>query len=56
MAIGAMQALQTHGVHVPEDVIVAGFDDIEETRAITPSLRPFEPHGAYWAVKALTWF
>ena len=38
MAIGAMQALQAHGVRIPEDVIVAGFDDIEETRAITPSL------------------
>ena len=38
MAIGAMQALQSNGVRVPEDVIVAGFDDIEETRAITPSL------------------
>ncbi len=38
MAIGAMQALQAHGVHIPEDVIVAGFDDIEETRAVAPSL------------------
>ena len=38
MAIGAMQALQSYGVRIPEDVIVAGFDDIEETRAITPSL------------------
>ena len=38
MAIGAMQALQAHGVRIPDDVVVAGFDDIEETRAITPSL------------------
>jgi signal transduction histidine kinase/DNA-binding LacI/PurR family transcriptional regulator/AraC-like DNA-binding protein len=38
MAIGAMQALQAHGMRVPDDVIVAGFDDIEETRAIAPSL------------------
>jgi signal transduction histidine kinase/DNA-binding LacI/PurR family transcriptional regulator/AraC-like DNA-binding protein len=38
MAIGAMQALQAHGVRIPEDVIVMGFDDIEETRAIIPSL------------------
>jgi phosphoserine phosphatase RsbU/P len=38
MAIGAMQALQAHGMRIPEDVIVAGFDDIEETCAITPSL------------------
>jgi signal transduction histidine kinase/AraC-like DNA-binding protein len=38
MAIGAMQALQAHGVLIPEDIIVVGFDDIEETRAISPSL------------------
>jgi signal transduction histidine kinase/DNA-binding LacI/PurR family transcriptional regulator/AraC-like DNA-binding protein len=38
MAIGAMQALQAQGVRIPEDVIVAGFDDIEETRAIAPTL------------------
>jgi len=35
---GALQALQARGVKVPEDVVVAGFDDIEETRAIVPSL------------------
>jgi signal transduction histidine kinase/DNA-binding LacI/PurR family transcriptional regulator/AraC-like DNA-binding protein len=38
MAIGAMQALQEQGIRIPDDVVVAGFDDIEETRAITPSL------------------
>jgi signal transduction histidine kinase/DNA-binding LacI/PurR family transcriptional regulator/AraC-like DNA-binding protein len=38
MAIGALQALQGRGKRVPQDVIVAGFDDIEETRAVTPSL------------------
>jgi signal transduction histidine kinase/DNA-binding LacI/PurR family transcriptional regulator/AraC-like DNA-binding protein len=38
MAIGAMQALQAQGLRIPEDVIVAGFDDIEETRAIAPTL------------------
>jgi len=38
MAIGALQALQERGRRVPEDVIVTGFDDIEETRAVTPTL------------------
>jgi signal transduction histidine kinase/AraC-like DNA-binding protein/CheY-like chemotaxis protein len=38
MAIGAMEALQAQGIRVPDDVVVAGFDDIEETKAITPSL------------------
>jgi signal transduction histidine kinase/DNA-binding LacI/PurR family transcriptional regulator/AraC-like DNA-binding protein len=38
MAIGAMQELQAQGVHIPDDVAVVGFDDIEETRATTPAL------------------
>jgi signal transduction histidine kinase/DNA-binding LacI/PurR family transcriptional regulator/AraC-like DNA-binding protein len=38
MAIGALQVLQAKGINVPDDVIVAGFDDIEETRATTPTL------------------
>ena len=38
MAIGAMQVLQEQGINVPDDIAVAGFDDIEETRATTPSL------------------
>src|SRR5258705_10382357 len=38
MAIGAVQALQAQGIRIPDDVVVAGFDDIEETKAITPSL------------------
>ena len=38
MAIGALQVLQAQGIRVPEDVIVVGFDDIEETQATTPTL------------------
>jgi signal transduction histidine kinase/DNA-binding LacI/PurR family transcriptional regulator/AraC-like DNA-binding protein len=38
MAIGALQALQERGVRVPDDVVVTGFDDIEETRAVAPTL------------------
>ena len=38
MAIGALQALQGYGISIPQDVLVTGFDDIEETRAISPSL------------------
>ena len=38
MAIGALQALQARGIRVPDDVIVTGFDDIEETGALTPTL------------------
>jgi DNA-binding LacI/PurR family transcriptional regulator/signal transduction histidine kinase len=38
MALGALEALQARGIHVPEQVAVAGFDDIINAKAITPSL------------------
>ncbi|WP_266158938.1 LacI family DNA-binding transcriptional regulator [Dyella silvatica] len=38
MAIGAMRALSSHGLRVPEDVSVVGFDDIRFARYTTPSL------------------
>ena len=34
MAIGALQALRSAGVRVPEDVVVAGFDDIPLARHV----------------------
>jgi DNA-binding LacI/PurR family transcriptional regulator len=30
MAIGAMRVLDEHGLRIPEDVVVAGFDDVVE--------------------------
>ncbi|MDQ0338812.1 LacI family repressor for deo operon, udp, cdd, tsx, nupC, and nupG [Caldalkalibacillus uzonensis] len=38
MAIGAMKAIQDKGIRVPEDVAVAGFDDINVASFVTPSL------------------
>jgi DNA-binding LacI/PurR family transcriptional regulator len=38
IAIGAMRALAEHGLRVPEDVAVVGFDDIPAARIATPSL------------------
>lgn len=38
MAIGALGALQDTGVRVPEDLAVAGFDDIPMARYLTPPL------------------
>ena len=38
MAIGAMSALREAGVQVPQDVAVAGFDDIPVARYMNPAL------------------
>lgn len=38
IAIGAMRALTEHGLRIPEDVSVVGFDDIPAARIATPTL------------------
>ena len=38
MAIGAMRAIREHGLDVPRDIAVAGFDDIPTARYISPPL------------------
>ncbi|HYN81262.1 MAG TPA: LacI family DNA-binding transcriptional regulator [Gemmatimonadaceae bacterium] len=38
MAIGALSALRDAGVHVPDEVAVAGFDDIPIARHVNPPL------------------
>jgi LacI family transcriptional regulator len=38
MAIGSMAAIENAGLHVPDDVAVAGFDDIDYATLVTPSL------------------
>ena len=38
LAIGAIQAARGHGLRVPEDLSVAGFDDSEHASLITPAL------------------
>lgn len=37
-AIGAIRALRTHGLRVPDDVSVIGFDDIQLAGYVTPAL------------------
>jgi LacI family transcriptional regulator len=38
MAVGAMAALREHGLRLPEDVSIAGFDDIKTLRDLVPPL------------------
>ncbi|WP_437736362.1 SpoIIE family protein phosphatase [Sorangium sp. So ce1335] len=38
MALGAMEALKAHGLDVPGDVLVCGFDDVAVSRVTRPSL------------------
>ena len=38
MALGALEALQARGIHVPYDMALIGFDDTKMARLATPSL------------------
>jgi len=43
LALGALRVLHQHGLRVPEDVAIVGFDDIEDTRYATPTLTTIAP-------------
>ncbi|MFW6598337.1 LacI family DNA-binding transcriptional regulator [Propionibacteriaceae bacterium Y2011] len=43
LALGAMYAIRRHGLRVPTDIAVSGFDDIEEGRFVTPTLTTIAP-------------
>ena len=38
IAIGAVQAARARGLHVPDDLSIVGFDDIENATVVTPAL------------------
>lgn len=43
LALGALRTLLSRGIRVPEDVAIAGFDDIEDGRFATPTLTTISP-------------
>jgi DNA-binding LacI/PurR family transcriptional regulator len=43
LALGALRTLLRRGVSVPEQIAIAGFDDIEDGRFATPSLTTIAP-------------
>lgn len=53
MAVGAIHALQSRGVRVPQDVAVSGFDDITLTRYVKPSLTTIRQSGAILGAAAV---
>ena len=46
LALGVMKGLQRHGVQVPDDIAVVGWDDIEECSYSTPTLTSIAPDKA----------
>src|SRR5690606_22860099 len=52
-ALGAMHVLLRHGVRIPDDVAIIGFDDIEEAQFSMPPLSSIEPGRAEIARQAV---
>lgn len=53
LAIGAVRACQEAGVRIPDDVAIAGFDDIPETRYSTPTVTTVSPDLDFLAREAI---
>ncbi|GIJ49302.1 LacI family transcriptional regulator [Virgisporangium aliadipatigenens] len=53
LALGALRALHDAGLRVPDDVAVAGFDDIEDGRYSVPTLSTVAPDKADLAALAV---
>jgi DNA-binding LacI/PurR family transcriptional regulator len=53
LAFGAMRVMQEHGISIPGDVSVLGFDNLEEAKYSIPSLSSLEPGKEAIAQKAV---
>jgi DNA-binding LacI/PurR family transcriptional regulator len=54
IAQGVLRALYDHGLRVPQDVAVVGFDDVDEARYCIPSLTTISPDKAQIADTAVS--
>ena len=50
LAFGALRALERHGLAVPDDVAVVGFDNVDESAFSIPALTTVEP-GREWIAR-----
>ncbi|UFU07812.1 substrate-binding domain-containing protein [Ruania halotolerans] len=53
LALGAARALLTHGIRVPTDVAIVGFDNSQDAAYSTPSITSIAPDMAHIARRAL---
>lgn len=55
MAIGLIKAMKEHGLQVPDDVAVVGFDDILVAQYMRPTLSTVSASRFLWGMTAATW-
>ena len=53
LALGAIRALIADGLRIPDDVAVAGFDNIDEAGYSTPTLTTVDPNRVHIARTAV---
>ncbi|MDX3005975.1 LacI family DNA-binding transcriptional regulator [Kribbella solani] len=53
LALGAIRALTARGIRIPDDVAVAGFDNIDEASYSTPTLTTVDPNRVHIARTAV---
>lgn len=53
VAIGVLRGLHERGIRVPQDMLIASFDDIPESRYLTPSLTTVSPDHQWTARRAV---
>ncbi len=53
LALGAIRAITAHGLRIPDDIAMAGFDNIDEAEYSTPTLTTVDPNRVHIARTAV---